>query len=368
MLKQVTPDKPNFDLGLSEREVAQYSVGRAIVAALDPQKNKGTLEFEVSRAISEILGRPPRGMGLFVPTALRPQASGLDTKTGSAGNYLVEVQVPDLIDALRSQMRLVQLGAQLVPGLRFAIQFPVESSTTAASWVGENSATDVSQTDPTFAYCSASPHTLQATTSYSKQLLQQTAGNIGLEAWLRRDLTKSHAQAFDEAAIRGTGVEEELVGLLNNSGVNVVEIATNGGVPTYSTVCDLEASVANSNAPDGIAWLSTPDIRKKLRQTFINGTGSEPVWDADSIFGRPATVSTAVPSTLSKGTSVGSLSAIIAGVFSELLLLEFGVIEILVDPYALKKRGMIEVTSFSLCDVALPRPSAYAVCLDAALS
>jgi hypothetical protein len=44
---------------------------------------------------------------------------------------------------------------------------------------------------------------------------------------------------------------------------------------------------------------------------------------------------------------------------------EWGVIEIIVDPYRLKKQGVIEVTSFVMVDVAVRHPVAFAAIQDA---
>jgi hypothetical protein len=41
---------------------------------------------------------------------------------------------------------------------------------------------------------------------------------------------------------------------------------------------------------------------------------------------------------------------------------EWGALELIVDPYRLKKQGMIEVTSFQMVDVMVRRPTAFAVC------
>jgi len=158
------------------------------------------------------------------------------------------------------------------------------------------------------------------------------------------------------------------VGLLLNPGISTVAIGASGGVSTYANIVDLEAAPANSNADDNIGFLSTPNIRKLLRKTFVNGTGSRAVWGDDGLLGRPSYVSNNVPSTLSKGSSVGTLSAIIAGVWSELILAEWGVLEIVVDPFTSKRRGMVEITSLGLVDVLLPRPAAFAAITDAALS
>jgi HK97 family phage major capsid protein len=356
----------NLDLGLSPKEVRGYSVGRAILASLEPKAEK-SFEREVSAVLEQKIGRPPRNSsGLFIPTTL--QASGLTGTGNTSGGYTEATGILELVDALRSQMRLVTLGATFLPNLKFTAQFPIEGGTTSAVWTGEDGSVDASQADMSFKAAVGHPHTLIATTAVSRQLLQQTATNARLEQKLRLDVMKSHAEALDAAAINGSGTENQPAGLLQNPGITVLSLGTNGAVPTYSSVIDLEAGVANANAPDAISFLSTPNVRKLLRKTFQNGTGSEPVWEGDTVLGRLALVSTNVPSTLSKGTSNGTLSALIAGVFSELVVCEFGALEILTDVFAQKKRNMVELTSFSMCDIVIPRPAAFAVNVDGALA
>src|ERR1035441_5249241 len=119
-------DKMNFDLGLSPTEQGKYSVSRAILVAGGYEK--GGLEHECSAALGAKLGRPGRGSNsIFIPSALRPRASGLDTKSNTSGDYLVATLIPDLIDALRTQMRCVQLGATFISGLSSNISFATET-------------------------------------------------------------------------------------------------------------------------------------------------------------------------------------------------------------------------------------------------
>ncbi len=361
---QAAADK-SLNLTFSRAEADKYSIAGAILAALDPKVK--SFEAEISQTISASIGRPPRdGNGIFIPTTLRPRQS-LDTKTNSSGDYTVQINVRDYVDCLRAQMRLAQLGATFLPGLKYSAQFPIENTPTVAFWQTEDSNVDTSAADIVFGVALASPRTLQSTTSVSRQLLAQCAGNVDLEMRLRMDMSRSHAEAFDAGAIAGSGSSGQPVGLLQNSSITVVPCGTNGAVPTYGNIVDLETAVATANAADNIGFLSTPNIRKVLRKTFINGTGSPAVWSDDTMLGHPAMVSTNCPSTLSKGTSNGTLSAIIAGVWSELILAEFGSLELIVDQFSKKKINMIEITSFAMYDVVCPRPAGFAVVTDGAL-
>ena len=51
--------------------------------------------------------------------------------------------------------------------------------------------------------------------------------------------------------------------------------------------------------------------------------------------------------------------------FANLLLGEWGAMEIIVDPFSLKKQGMIEITSFQMGDIAKKYAQSFCVVSDA---
>jgi hypothetical protein len=62
---------------------------------------------------------------------------------------------------------------------------------------------------------------------------------------------------------------------------------------------------------------------------------------------------------VSKTLGGGSEHGIVFGVWSQLIVGEWGAVEIITDPYALKKQGMIEVTEFLMVDIALRYAEAF---------
>ena len=72
-----------------------------------------------------------------------------------------------------------------------------------------------------------------------------------------------------------------------------------------------------------------------------------------------------MPSTLTKGASTGVCHAVLFGVWPELLVGEWGALEILVDPYRLKKQGMIEITGIYMADVQVKHAASFAAIVDA---
>ena len=354
-----------LNLGLTTREAANYFVAEAIECAIDPKRK--TFPYDVHQALAAKLGHPCRDAhSIFVPSTLNPRASGLDSKNNATGGYLTPTTIPDLVEYQWAQMVLGQLGATPVPNLDASVQFAKETASVQTVWTGQNPGSDVAESAMTFGAVTGTPYTSQGTITVSRQLVGQASRNIALEARLRKDVMRGHAQAFDAAAINGSGSSNQPTGILQNQNINIVSIGASGGAAAYSHICSLEEAVSNANVePTG--FLTTPTQRRKLRQVAINGTGSDMTWDAETntMLGRPSFVSNNVPGNLSKGSG-SNLSAIICGKWDELLLLEFGVVELVIDPYSKIRQGCIEISSFSMVDAILPRPTTFAIIGDAA--
>jgi HK97 family phage major capsid protein len=349
------------------KERGDYSYVRG-VNFLCGDRSAAGIEVDISSEISQKLGK--QTSGLFIPTRLK--AAGMDTKTSAAGGYTVATEVRDLIELLRAKARVIQAGATLLSGLVGNLQFPRQATATTGAWVAQNSGVDVTDNDSTFSALAMSPKTYQATTSFSRQFLAQST--IDAEGLVRNDLAYAHALAIDLAALNGTGLTNQPLGLLKSPGIGSVAIGTNGGPPTAGLVTDLETAIASANADaDAMTFLTTPAMRGKLKKIgrLDNVNASLPLWESGpagqgSMSGYRAFVSTQVPSTLVKGTS-SNCHAIILGYFPALLIGEWGVIEIVVDPFSKKRQGLVEITSFQLVDVGLRQPASFAAIQDATL-
>jgi HK97 family phage major capsid protein len=364
------PNEPDALLAeMSEWERDRYSFVKVLRHQAEEAVDCG-LEKEISQHLEKRLKRTP--VGMFVPMQL--QRSGLDTKTNAAGAFLTAPKNQDIIELLRNRSRVVRLGATLLTGLESTLNFPVELTGTVGTWVGENTGSDLTDSDASFGSRSLSPKMCSATTSFSRKLLAQSSPSI--EGFVRADIARAHAVMVDAAAINGSGSSNQPLGILGTTGIGNVAIGTNGGVPTYANLADLEQAVADSNADElGMAFLTTPGIRGKLRKAQEFVTSGEPAWrqlgnslGIGDVLGYPGLTSKNVPSTLTKGTSVGTCHAIILGVWPELIIGDWGVLDILVDQFRLKKQGMLEVTSYQTVDVLLRQPSSFAAAKDATLT
>ena len=344
---------------MNDREAKSYSYVRAIASALARAEGQKTSGFEVD--ISEEIERNipanyKRNGGIFVPTQVRTAISEALYNTSTKGSSTVFTQAGEFIDLLRNASVAVRLGARVMSGLTGPVSFPTQATAATVYWMAENSGTDVTASNATLGSVGLSPKTLQGTTAFSRQLMAQAS--IDVETLIRQDLAQAHALAWDVAAIHGTGSNDQPTGIYAASNVNSKAM---GGVPTFAKLIDMITEVMKDNALAGsLAFATTPGMAGKLAQTVVAAsTDTRMIWDGKldngTLCGYSAFASNQVSSTLVGGAEHG----IVFGNWSDLLIGMWGALELVVDPYALKKQGMIEVTSFQLCDIALRHPESF---------
>jgi HK97 family phage major capsid protein len=237
------------------------------------------------------------------------------------------------------------------------VAFPKQTGAGAASWVTENPGSDVADADLALSQVTLSPKTLQSSTSYSRQLLAQ--GIVNVDNIVQNDLVQVNALALDLAAIHGLGSSNQPTGIYAQSGVNSVAM---GGAITYAKVVEMETAIAAANADVGtMGYLTTPEIRGRAKQVAqLANTISLPIWNDGEMNGYRAEVSNQVSKLMNSSAPTGGTShGIVFGVWPELLIGEWGAMEVITDPYRLKKQGMIEVTTFLLADIALRYAAAF---------
>ena len=77
-----------------------------------------------------------------------------------------------------------------------------------------------------------------------------------------------------------------------------------------------------------------------------------------TINGYPPFVTNQLPKTLTRGAK-SDCHAAVFGNWDQLLIGTWGALELIVDPYRLKKQGMVEITSYLMADIAVRYPVAF---------
>ena len=261
-------------------------------------------------------------------------------------------------EALRKRLVLHSAGAQYISGLQGDISI-VDGTSISAAWAGENNKTGNSK--KVFTERTLTPKRLSINVPISKQLINQSSFDV--ERMILDDILNAHAQALEEAAINGTGVGQP-TGILNTEKIGSVVIGENGGDATFKSMVALETEVSSRDADLGsLCYITNSKVRGSLKSTLRDSSVSGYIWDRNEVNGYKAYASNIVPSNITKGLSTG-LSAALFGNFSDLLICQWGGLDIIVDPFTLKAEGAIEVCMNAYHDVFVRRAESFAVIKD----
>lgn len=305
--------------------------------------------------------------GLAVPTMLpiqnRADGQTVTADSGAYGANLVGEDLQNPIEFLRPQPVLASLGAQYFTNLTGNVAFPTNDGGVAAAWEGEIDAT--AKTKNAYGKKTMSPNRLASTVIVSLQNLLQSS--IDLERYTINEINAVIANALDTAGINGTGSGQP-TGILNASGTNSVVGGTNGAVPTWAHIVDMESAVFIENANSArMNYLINPGTRGKLKQTVHAANASNYLMGTDNMInGYSVGVSTLVPSTLTKGTASGVCQAGIFGDFSQLIIGQWGFYDL--DVFKDAQVGNVNITVNSFFDVLVRQPKAFTVVKDWLLS
>lgn len=309
--------------------------------------------------------------GIALPSLLVGSARGAEKRAdltvadaAFAGN-LVQDTIGEVVEYLYPRTVLRDLGATFISGLRDGFDLINQDGAATATWEGEVDAN--AETNPTVAKTAVRPKRLGAYTIFSKQLVNQAV--VDVENWVRRELGIAVGQALEVAAINGSGSAPIPRGILNISGIGDVAGGTNGLVPTWANLVELETDINAANAPMGRrAYLTTPGVNGLLKTVKKDAGSGIFVNENGMVNGYPMMFTSNVPSTLDKGTSTGVCHAIIFANWEELYVMQWGGIDLVVNPYSLDTTSQVRVTINSWWDIAVRHKESFSAMQDALLS
>ncbi len=353
------------EIPVEERK--NYSFVRLINAMIESKfsgrslKELAPFEIEVSEYIANTANKAPRGV--FIPQEMFTRQTIKKETTGSYGAYLIDTELrgEDLVEALLPKTVVVSLGATQLTGLVGDVAIPREDATVTTYWVAD--AVSTTGSNPVMGQLTLTPKTVGGYTDISRKMLKQAS--ISVEDFIKRAFTRNIAVAIDTVAINGSGTNQP-TGILNTTGLSIVESGTNGGAPTWDLIVALETNVANENADVGaLAYLTNSKVRGKLKRTPKVTGYPDFIWEKDNtINGYRAEVSNIVPSNFTKGTGT-NLSAIIFGNWEDLIIAQWSGIDMLVDPYTGGAAGTVRVILLQDVDIGIRRIKSFAAIKDA---
>lgn len=354
-----------------ETEIRNFSFTKLIREVGNNQLSGLEKEMiEESAKEARALGISPSGIYLSnsVMDIKMRESRTMTAGSATAGGNFIPLEKVGFFDALYAKTVLDQLGATKLTGLSANVDLTGFSSGVSVAWAAETA--DAASGDPVTAARQLRPSRIAGYSDISKQLLLQNNQSIDQE--IIASFIKALAVAIEAAAINGSGSSNQPLGLLGTSGINSVAMGTNGAVPSLAKVLELVAAVENANAGMDGKFLINPKLVAKLKQTEISSGSGAMIMSymayfnglADQIDGKPVYSTTNVPSNLTKGSASGVCSAMIYGDWSNLVVGQFGGVELVVDPLSQAIGNKTRVVVNQHVGIAVKQPAAFGAIVD----
>lgn len=345
-----TPLAPASEIGLTRTEQKSYSMLRLMRALADPTDRAAqaaaAFELECHRAVADRIGESKRG-GVYLPFEV--QKRDLATNAGGGGNLVATNNLAgSFIELLRARSRVVALGARLLSGLQGNVTIPKQTAAATAYWLA-NETTAITESAQTIGQLALSPKNVGAYTEVSRQLMVQSAPDA--EMLVMQDLAAVIALAIDAAAINGSGLSGQPTGIIGTSGIGSVT----GTSLAYAGVIEFQSDVAANNAlTEACAYLTTPAVAALLAQRQRFASTDTPLWTGNildgNVAGYRATSSTQVPA-----------ANVLFGDFSQVVIADWGVIELATNPYANFTAGITGIRAWATVDVGVRQAGAFSL-------
>ena len=343
LLDNISNDKPleTGDIGMSKKEVRQFSVMRAINALANPTdraaQKAAEFEFECSEEAAKHYGRTAQGI-MLPPEVLSNWSTRDLNASDDAGLVGQDFRPADFIDALRNASSVMPLATNL-NGLSGDVKIPKKTSASTAQFISSEGGA-AGESEMVIGSVTMSPKTLGAFTDVTRQLMIQSS--LDVENLIRDDLSKSMAIAIDNAALEGSGSSGNPTGITNTSGINTVSLSS-AAAPTFAEMVSIETAVAVDNALMGdLAYIIHPTNYGTLKTTAKDSGSGMFVAENNQVNGYPVVVSAQL-----------TANNYVFGNFNDLLIGFFGGLDIVVDTSTGATAGTVRVVALQSVDVAV---------------
>jgi HK97 family phage major capsid protein len=345
------------------RDLGKYSLLKAVRSTMGGKLDGIELEMH-QEAEKESRANNYSIQGVGVPQMLlarRDNSITMPTQPEDGSAVMAPATVRPIIDLHRPKSVLVALGATFLTGLVGDVTVPAMASGAVSAWADE--VEELVKSNQKFKNAKLKPNRLGTWVRRSKQFLLQTDPSV--DTMLRRDLELSIVAARDKAAINGSGNGNEPLGVLNTPGILALALGATGGVVTRDMLILLESLVEDQNIDlTSPGYLINVAVKSALKRTKVDaGSGLFLMNSNTELNGYPVASSTLVPKNITKG-GASNLSAGIFGDWSNLLMAQWGGLDITTDPYTRAKFGEVEIIIQTFLDSLVQEPASFAAVKD----
>jgi HK97 family phage major capsid protein len=240
------------------------------------------------------------------------------------------------------------MGVQRLSGMVGNVTIPKMTADNTAYWLADET-TQITESQPTLGQLALAPKNVAALTELSHQLMQQSTPDA--ETLVLTSIARDIGLAVDVGGLRGAGSGGEPTGIATTGSIG----AFTGTSLASPGVLNAQADVATANALyPGCGYVTTPTVASLLmdRPNVSSATDGTPLWQGGMgegvIRGYPALSSAQM-----------STATMLFGWWPSVILAEWGVLELMVNPYSDFTRGLSAVRGWYTCDVGVRYAGAW---------
>jgi len=344
-------DKPE------QRASARYSIVRAAQYAADKGGNvdagfEKEMHEEASRQAKEI-DLPTSGKGMLVPSFIQSRATAATAL--DAGNLIGTNQLPTM-EGYAPQLFVEALGATVLRNLTGINNIPVADLTAVATFVAEGNNTTAIASNvrrPTL-----TAKAIHASLTNSWYLKAQAGPESDRILWMT--LERAEQNCINTNIILAANGDSP-DGIFDAA--DIVDVtSSNGEDLTRSLLVEMINSPENNNASfDKAGFIISPTVRQFLQSKKTDSGSGQFIMNMDTVdrlLGYPVATTTLMPTTLSKGGASGTLLGLCFGHWDQLVIANWAVRELIVNPYS--NNAGVEFKLVSFWDWVFANPKAFA--------
>lgn len=321
-------------IGMSDKEVRSYSLGRAINAMVTGDWQDAGLELEASRAAAKAQGKLQTRSNLIVPADFLTRDAGANAFTAAGNPAVVNTTKVGFMDTLFNKSIATKLGVQYMSGLNGTVEFPKLTAGVTARFVNEG--VDGTIDEPTTDVVEIKPRTLVAAAELTRSMVMNSTA---MESRIQANIQKAVAQRLEQ---------EIFLKMVADTGINWITKPT---AVAYADLLAVIKAVELENALTDNSKFAFDVAIKSLLAATLEETGTT----NDRLYAKDGTVAG-----YGSETSINVGNNLIFGDFSEVVVGNWSTLELAVDTSQKFLSGGFILRALIDADVGILRPEAFA--------
>ena len=330
-------EKRNND-NFKKSNIREMDKNFSLVKAIRSIANHQELDA-VSKAVINEGTKEMRNAGLSFGGQIQLPLESRAITVATEHDDIITTEFADILEPLRAKNVILKAGAKYLSNLTGDLQIPIMN----ASNVGwEDEIGEAKDGGATFDSVKLTPHRVCAFIDVSKNVLAQDS--IGIENMIREDLVKAINSKLEETILSASAGDAK-----TPAGIFSVVVPTS--VSDYKGLVEKEATVEDANVMGECKYILSNKAKAALRgmAKSTKSTQTQLVYENGEVDGTEAF-----------STSLIEGKKYIYGDFSNLVIGQWGAIDLTIDPYTKAASGQVRIVVNAFFDAKVVRPTAFA--------